>query len=49
MHPHARSTVHEWNQRTLDAIGRTKKSPVFAARALAMVHTAMFNAWACLR
>lgn len=46
MHPNARSTVHEWNQCTLDAIGRTKKSPVYAARALAMVHTAMFNAWA---
>ncbi len=34
-----------WNQLTLDAIKYTKTSPPLAARALAMVHTAMYDAW----
>ena len=34
-----------WNQATLDAIKYTATSPPLAARALAMVHTAMYNAW----
>lgn len=35
----------QWNQLTLDAIKFTKTSPPLAARALAMVHTAMYDAW----
>ena len=34
-----------WNQATLDAIKYTATSPPLAARALAMVHTAMYNSW----
>ena len=35
----------QWNQLTLEAIKLTRTSPPLAARALAMVHTAMFDAW----
>lgn len=35
----------QWNQVTLDAIKYTQTSPPLAARALAMVHTAMYDAW----
>src|SRR5215210_2298141 len=35
----------QWNQLTLDAIRYSRTSPPLAARALAMVHTAMFDAW----
>ncbi len=35
----------QWNQLTLDAIKYSNTSPPLAARALAMVHTAMFDAW----
>ena len=35
----------QWNQLTLDAIQFTKTSPPLAARALAMVYTAMYDAW----
>ncbi|MBK9983968.1 MAG: phosphoesterase [Saprospiraceae bacterium] len=35
----------QWNQLTLDAIKYTKSSPPVATRALAMVHTAMYDAW----
>jgi hypothetical protein len=35
----------QWNQLTLDAIKYTKTSPPLAARAIAMVHTAMYDAW----
>lgn len=35
----------QWNQLILDAIKCTRTSPPLAARALAMVHTAMFDAW----
>lgn len=34
-----------WNKLLLDAIKLCKTSPPLAARALAMVHTAMFDAW----
>lgn len=34
-----------WNQLTLEAIKLTRTSPPLAARALAMVHTAMYDAW----
>src|SRR5258706_14436617 len=36
-----------WNQALLDAVKATRASDVVTARALAIVHTAMFNAWAC--
>jgi len=35
----------QWNQLTLDAIKITNTSPPIAARALAMVHTAMYDGW----
>lgn len=35
----------QWNQLMLDAIKCSRTSPPLAARALAMVHTAMFDAW----
>jgi hypothetical protein len=35
----------KWNQLLLDAICLSNTSPPLAARALAMVHTAMFDAW----
>ena len=35
----------QWNQLTLDAIKYTKTSPPLAARALAMTHTAIYDAW----
>ena len=35
----------QWNQLTLEAIKITNTSPPLAARALAMVHTAMYDAW----
>lgn len=35
----------QWNQLTLDAIKCSKISPPLAARALAMVHTAIYDAW----
>lgn len=37
--------VLKWNQVTLDAIKLSKTSTPIAARALAMVHTAMYDAW----
>src|SRR5258706_10628489 len=36
-----------WNQALLDAVKATRASDVVTARALAIVHTAMFDAWAC--
>jgi len=38
--------VLAWNQRVLDAIVATKTGPTIAARALAVVHTAIYDAWA---
>ncbi len=35
----------QWNQLTLEAIKITNTSPPLAARALAMVHTAMYDGW----
>jgi hypothetical protein len=40
------SVVLAWNQRVLDAIVATKTGPTIAARALAVVHTAIYDAWA---
>lgn len=36
----------QWNQALLQAIGNTRTSPVVAARALAVTHTCMYDAWA---
>src|SRR3954470_15671153 len=36
-----------WNQALLEAVKSTRASDVVTARALAVVHTAMFDAWAC--
>jgi hypothetical protein len=35
-----------WNRVACEAIYHTKTPPILAARALAMVHTAMYDAWA---
>src|SRR5262245_54512862 len=35
-----------WNQSLLDAVKATRSSDVVTARSLAVVHTAMFDAWA---
>jgi Vanadium chloroperoxidase N-terminal domain len=40
------SVVLDWNQQALDAIAATKTGPTIAARALAVVHTAIYDAWA---
>lgn len=37
--------VVRWNQLALDAISCTSTTPPVAARALAMLHTAMYDAW----
>ena len=38
--------VLRWNQAALDAIAATRTAPPIAARALAITHTCMFDAWA---
>ena len=40
------NVVLQWNEATLDAIRNTKSAPPIAARAFAITHTAMFDAWA---
>jgi hypothetical protein len=40
------SVVLAWNQQILDTIQQTSLSPTIAARALAVVHTAIYDAWA---
>jgi hypothetical protein len=40
------SVVLAWNQQVLDTIVATKTGPTIAARALAVVHTAIYDAWA---
>ncbi|WP_062056982.1 vanadium-dependent haloperoxidase [Aquimarina longa] len=42
---HTLSKAHQWNRLTCDAIHYVGMSPTVAARALAMVHTAMYDAW----
>ena len=44
VHPALPLTI-QWNQLCLEAIVCTKSAPPAAARALAMLHTAMFDAW----
>ncbi|MBA2368958.1 MAG: phosphoesterase [Candidatus Protochlamydia sp.] len=43
---HSENVVLQWNQAALNAIIKAKTSPPVAARALAIVHTAIFDAWA---
>jgi len=45
MPPYQKPLALQWNQLTLDAIKITNTSPPIAARALAMVHTAMYDGW----
>ena len=40
------TTVVAWNQAALQAIRTTRPGPPMAARALAVVHTAIYDAWA---
>jgi hypothetical protein len=40
------SAVLVWNQRALDAVRATRTGPTVAARALAVTHTAIYDAWA---
>jgi uncharacterized protein DUF6851/vanadium-dependent haloperoxidase-like protein len=40
------SVVLAWNQQVLDTISTTKTGPTIAARALAVAHTAIYDAWA---
>jgi len=42
----ADSIVLRWNQVTLQAIRNTRAAPTIAARALAVVHTCAYDAWA---
>jgi hypothetical protein len=43
--PYSKPLTLQWSQLTLDAIKISNTSPPLAARALAMVHTAMYDAW----
>src|ERR1700687_2395224 len=40
------NVVLRWNQAALDSIVATRTSPAIAARALAILHTCIFDAWA---
>src|SRR4029450_5150017 len=40
------SVVLVWNQQLLDTIAARKTPPTIAARALAVTHTAIYDAWA---
>src|SRR5690348_18210617 len=40
------SVVLVWNQQLLTTIAETRTGPTIAARALAVVHTAIYDAWA---
>jgi Domain of unknown function (DUF6851) len=42
----ADSMVLVWNEETLESIRRLPPGPTVAARALAIVHTAIYDAWA---
>jgi hypothetical protein len=41
-----RNVVLQWNDVALDAVRRTRLGPPIVARALAIVHTCMYDAWA---
>lgn len=40
------NVVLQWNQRLLQAVGNTRFAPMLTARALAITHTCMYDAWA---
>ncbi|MBA2354779.1 MAG: vanadium-dependent haloperoxidase [Acidobacteria bacterium] len=40
------NVVLQWNQRMLQAVGNTRFAPMLTARALAITHTCMYDAWA---
>ena len=40
------NVVLQWNSALLQAVRNTRFAPVFSARALAIVHTSMYDAWA---
>src|SRR4029450_12496664 len=40
------SVVLAWNQQLLDTFKETRTGPTIAARALAVVHSAIYDAWA---
>ncbi len=40
------NAVIQWNQALLQAVGKTKLAPPMASRALAIVHTCIYDAWA---
>jgi hypothetical protein len=42
-----RSAVLQWSQTLLDAISATRLGPPMTARAIGIVHTAIFDAWSC--
>ena len=44
--PRPDSAVLRWNEAALAAIRATRPAPPVAARALAILHTAIFDAWA---
>jgi hypothetical protein len=46
VHASADNVVLQWNQAMLQAIGTTRTTPVVVARALAVTHTCMYDAWA---
>ncbi|HYJ38795.1 MAG TPA: hypothetical protein VEV87_09270 [Chitinophagaceae bacterium] len=43
--PEQKAVAIEWNKLVLEGIKLTRTSPPLAARALAMAHTAMYDAW----
>jgi hypothetical protein len=44
--PVGRSVSYQWNQTLLDAISATRLGPPMTARAIGIVHTAIYDAWA---
>ncbi|HUG94028.1 MAG TPA: vanadium-dependent haloperoxidase, partial [Planctomycetaceae bacterium] len=40
------NVVLQWNTELLEAVGRVRMAPMVTARALAVTHTCMFDAWA---
>src|SRR5207245_8777196 len=42
----AQTIVTQWNQQALDAIQATSVPPTISSRALAITHTAIYDAWA---
>jgi hypothetical protein len=45
-HPGEKTIVVQWNEAALQAVRQTRLGPPMVARALAIVHTAIYDAWA---